>query len=56
MSKKKENANDKLVKWLGFGFNLDTSKMRGLNEDEEEACSKALENVSEKTGIKLFED
>lgn len=52
----KENANEKLVKWMAFGYKLDISKMRDLTKDEEESCSKALENMSEKTSIKLFED
>lgn len=35
----KESANQKLKKWL--------DNMRDLTEDEEKACSKALENMSE---------
>ena len=52
----KENFNDKLGKWLAFGNELDTSKMRDLTKEEEENCSKALYKISEGTGIKLYED
>lgn len=35
----KQNANEKLKKWL--------DNMRDLTEEEEKACSKALERISE---------
>lgn len=56
MGKKKENSNDKLKKWLDFDFKIETSCMRDLNNQEEEACSKALNKMSEQTDLKLFED
>ena len=56
MNKNKENSNDKLKKWLDFDFKLDTKHMRDLNSQEEEACSKALNKISEQTNLKLFED
>ena len=51
MARNKENFNDKLGKWLAFGNELDTSKMRDLTKEEEENCSKALYKISEGTGI-----
>ena len=56
MARNKENFNDKLGKWLAFGNELDTSKMRDLTKEEEENCSKALYKISEGTGIKSYED
>lgn len=56
MGKKKENANDKLTKWMNFGFNLDTSETRDLNKDEEKNPSKTLDNISAQTDTKLFKD
>ena len=56
MARNKENFNDKLDKWLAFGNELDTSKMRDLTKEEEENCSKALYEISEGTGIKLYDD
>ena len=38
MARNKENFNDKLGKWLAFGNELDTSKMRDLTKEEEENC------------------
>lgn len=56
MGKKKENSNDKLKKWLDFDFTIEPRSMRDLNSEEEEACSKALDKMSEQTDLKLFED
>lgn len=44
----KENANEKLNKWL--------NNMRDLTEEEEQSCSNALEKMSEKTGLKIFKE
>ena len=38
MARNKENFNDKLGKWLAFGNELDTSKIRDLAKEEEENC------------------
>lgn len=56
MGKRNENSNDKLKKWMDFDFRLDTSEMRDLDKEEERACSKALESMSEKTDVLLFDD
>lgn len=56
MSKRNVNFNDKFKKWINFELELDTSEMKDLNNEEEKACSTALANMSEDTGIMLFED
>lgn len=56
MGKRNENSNDKLKKWIDFDFRLDTSEMRDLDEEEEKACAKALDNMSEKLDVSLFDD